>query len=202
MLKLQKINNSSFEEESALINVDTKELITKGDCYHDKIDEYIDGILYGLLYGNIDYEELEPISVTPDMELFKLCEFYNDCSYNNQDDNSEDEFEEDNDTDYVDTSNNFIEETNVEEIKEEIILPHQVKHQFEIYGDSTIHRYCNIIDALEITKNYETDLFCTDTDFHDGIVYSCLGLDDEDNNDLLKPFGVYYDENNKLQIIR
>lgn len=77
-LRLQKITNETFEEESALINVDTKELIVKGDYYHDKIDEYIDGIFFGLNYANIACERLPDISVNPSMELFKICDLYND----------------------------------------------------------------------------------------------------------------------------
>ena len=76
-MKLQKIINSTFEEESALINVDTNEVIASGDYYHDKINEYIEGILYGFDYVGIKYEKLESIFVTPDMELFNICEFYN-----------------------------------------------------------------------------------------------------------------------------
>ena len=80
-LRLQKINNAIFEEESALMNVDTKEIIAKGDYYHDKINEYIEGIFFGLTYANIDYERLPDISVNPNMELFNICSFYNDDEF-------------------------------------------------------------------------------------------------------------------------
>lgn len=192
MLRLQKVTNGSFEEELALINADTNEVITKGDYYHDKIDEYIDGVLYGLSYVNVDYEELEARTVTPDMDLFKICDFYNE-------DYEEDESEEDEENDdQSDEETNEIKQKTEEKI---ILLPHQVMHNFKIYGDGTRSLYCDIIKALEKTRDCEADLFCTDNS-DERIIYSCLGLENEDNNDLLKEFGVFYNKENRLEIIK
>ena len=77
-MKLQILINSTYNDEKALINADTKEIIVKGDYYHDKINEYIEGFLHGLRFTNIEYELLEELEVTPDMELFNICDFYND----------------------------------------------------------------------------------------------------------------------------
>ncbi|HHT96495.1 MAG TPA: hypothetical protein GXZ90_01200 [Clostridiales bacterium] len=81
-LRLQKIINETYEEEAALINVDTSEIIIKGDYYHNKISEYIDGIFHGLHYVNVSYERLPDQFVTPDMDLFKMCKFYEETEYN------------------------------------------------------------------------------------------------------------------------
>ena len=90
-MKLQTIINSTFDEELALINKDTNNVIVKGDYYHDKINEYIEGFLHGLNFANVDYELLEDIEVSPKDELFELCDFYNDelfelCDFYNEED--------------------------------------------------------------------------------------------------------------------
>lgn len=194
MLKVQKINNGSFEEEAALINVETNEVIVKGDYYHDKIDEYIDGFLYGLSYSGIDYQEIDEITVDPKTELFELCDFYDENCYDDEDEEPDDDCEDEED----DTEENTEDEV---EIKEEpILMPHQIEHHFKIYADGTTRLYSDIIEALKKTRNCEGDLFCYDNSDEE-IVCSCLGLECETNNDLLRPFGVYYDENNKLKVI-
>lgn len=192
-MRLQKVNNATFEEESALINVDTNEVIAKGDYYHDKIDEYIDGILHGLTYAGIEYEKLENISVTPNMNLFDICDFYNEESYLEEDISDEEEQHCELEQEVPE-----IEENTIEGVK---LLPHEIKHHFEICSAKTIRAHCNIIEALQKTRNCEGDLFCVDNDeFH--IVYSCFGLEYEDNNELLKNFGVMYDDENKLMVIK
>jgi hypothetical protein len=196
-MRIQKINNGSFEEEAALVDVDTNEVIVKGDYYHDKIDEYIAGFIHGLAYSSTGIEVLDTLTVTPDMELFKLCEFYDDGSDESDD---EDEFEEDDNTDYEDDTDDFIASDLINE-EPEILSPHTIKHHFKIYGESNRLVYCDIIEALRLTRNNEADLFYIDDDFEENIIYSCLGLEDETNNNLLKPFGVYYDDYNKLQIL-
>lgn len=89
-MKLQIIVNGTFEDERALIDVSAKtpKLIYKGDYYHDKIDEFIEGYLFCLDYNKITYTKLDEIVVLPnekdtyfdefivDKELFKLCDFY------------------------------------------------------------------------------------------------------------------------------
>jgi hypothetical protein len=77
-MKLQILYNATLEEEKALINVETKEIIMKGDYYHDKINYQIKGYLDGLKSMNIKYELLEELEVTPEMDLFNICDFYND----------------------------------------------------------------------------------------------------------------------------
>lgn len=77
-MRLQIAINSTFEEEKALLNLDNKEVIFRGDYYHDKIDEYIQGFLKGLSYANIQYELLDNAFITPDMEMFDVCDFVNE----------------------------------------------------------------------------------------------------------------------------
>ena len=38
-MKIQRVINGTYEEEVALIDIETNELLLKGDAYHDKIDK-------------------------------------------------------------------------------------------------------------------------------------------------------------------
>lgn len=71
--------NSTFEEEKALVerkeNGEKHIVVMKGDYYHDKIDEKINGFLLGLQYSNIEYE-LKEIEVFPNLKLFEELDFY------------------------------------------------------------------------------------------------------------------------------
>jgi len=70
------INGVYSEEEKALINMDTKEVILSGDYYHNKIDETINGFLKGLNYVNIKYNLLKTETITPENKMFNICNFY------------------------------------------------------------------------------------------------------------------------------
>ena len=77
-MKLKKIINGTFDEEKALVNMDTKEMILHGNYYDNKIDEYINGFLEGLNYAKVKYELLESETITPEYEMFNKCEFWNE----------------------------------------------------------------------------------------------------------------------------
>jgi hypothetical protein len=77
-MKLKKIINGTFDEEKALVNMDTKEMILHGNYYHDKIDEHMEGFLMGLKYVKVKYELLESETITPEYEMFNKCEFWNE----------------------------------------------------------------------------------------------------------------------------
>ena len=87
---LQVITNATMEDERALVDVSNKipKLICRGDYYHDKIDEYIEGFLFCLDYNKIKYEKLNGIAIKLtdketyygdnaiiNEELFGICEF-------------------------------------------------------------------------------------------------------------------------------
>ena len=64
--------NEYFDEEAALF-IDGK-LVVRGDEYHDKISEFIDGVLFGIeLCGHTVEKEAQSIDSSNDM--FALCEF-------------------------------------------------------------------------------------------------------------------------------
>lgn len=53
-MKIEILTNPYFEEEKCLV-IDG-EVLFQGDYYHNKIDEYIEGFLYGLDYAKIEYQ--------------------------------------------------------------------------------------------------------------------------------------------------
>lgn len=79
-MRLKILINDTNEEERALVNIDTKEVILRGDYYHDRIDERIDGFLYGLRYVGIKYNRLDNQHILPKQGMFKVCDFI-DCSF-------------------------------------------------------------------------------------------------------------------------
>lgn len=80
ILNLVKYYNETFEDERALVNKDTGEILCKGDYYHDKIDEHIEGFIRGLKYCG--YEVImDEIDINPDDKLFDKLGFYNDGDY-------------------------------------------------------------------------------------------------------------------------
>jgi len=187
-MKIQRVINGTYEEEVALIDIETNELLLKGDAYHDKIDKQIEGFLLGLLYCNFKHSLLEDKTITPTDKLFDICEFSN----------------EDYDDDEEDCE--ILEDIKGDEVLEYILKerhPHLINHRFEIDTiDGEVVFFGGIIEALEKTKDYEGDLFIAEGNRY-SIVYSCQGLELEDNNNCLKEFGVYYDEdNNVLHIIK
>lgn len=76
-MRLIIIVNETNEDEAALVNFDTKEAIIKGDSYHDKIFNKIEGFLQGLDFAKYKYELLEEDFV----EEGFVCEFYQGGHY-------------------------------------------------------------------------------------------------------------------------
>ncbi|QJI52421.1 hypothetical protein [Psychrobacillus phage Perkons] len=67
--------NDTFEEEKALYDLDKKEVILKGDYYHDKIDYQIMGYLLAL---EVDKEDIAEDIIDSTHVMFDKLEFYND----------------------------------------------------------------------------------------------------------------------------
>lgn len=64
--------NEYFDEEVALF-IDG-EFVVRGDEYHDKINDFIDGVLFGVeLCGHIVEKDTQ--SINSDNEMFAQCEF-------------------------------------------------------------------------------------------------------------------------------
>lgn len=64
--------NEYFEEEVALF-IDGK-LVVRGDEYHDKVSEFIDGVLFGIeLCGHTVMKASQ--SINSSNEMFARCEF-------------------------------------------------------------------------------------------------------------------------------
>lgn len=76
-MKLKIVVNNVCEEEMALVDITNNKVLVKGDCYHDKIKEYIKGYLKGLSDSGVHYELLGRIYADNEnnQELFVLCEF-------------------------------------------------------------------------------------------------------------------------------
>jgi hypothetical protein len=70
--------NSHFEEEKALVNLDTKQVILKGDYYHDKIDHLIEGYLQALKDYNLHNDEVQSEEINSNHEMYEELEFYNE----------------------------------------------------------------------------------------------------------------------------
>lgn len=187
-MRLRRVINGTFEDEVALINTKTNEVLIKGDAYHDKIDERIEGFLYGLVYANVKHSLVdEDLRIMPTDKLFDICDFSNEdySSYEDDDEEEIDLLEDVNGDEIVD---NILKEIKIE------ILPHLIKHRFEVCSIDEAVVFCgNIIDALDKTRDLEGDLFIAEVGRY-SIVYSCQGLELEDNNNCLKEFGVQYEE--------
>lgn len=76
-MKFLKITNETYQTESALMDIGLKTpiVIVKGDYYHDKIDDVIDGFKLALNYMKIEYDWKEEYIGTEN-EWFKELEFY------------------------------------------------------------------------------------------------------------------------------
>lgn len=76
-MKLKIVVNNICQEELALVDINNKKVLIKGDYYHDKIKEYINGYLKGLADSGIHYELLGRIYADNEnnKELFELCKF-------------------------------------------------------------------------------------------------------------------------------
>lgn len=87
-LNLTICTNGTYEEEKALIDKSTKEILCRGDYYHDKIDDFIEGFIYGLNYYGFEVTTNDE-TINPDNELFEKLEFTNEDCYDENDDDSE-----------------------------------------------------------------------------------------------------------------
>jgi DNA-binding LacI/PurR family transcriptional regulator len=67
--------NEKFEDERALFDLDKKKIILKGDYYHDKISEKIEGYLKALKDHNIYDEEVNAEWIDETHEHYVLMEF-------------------------------------------------------------------------------------------------------------------------------
>ena len=74
-IKFIKFINGTLEDEAALYDVNNNEIVIKGDDYHDKIYEKIDGIIQGIEYVGIEVAVEEKI-IYPDNEMFNVLDFY------------------------------------------------------------------------------------------------------------------------------
>jgi hypothetical protein len=79
-MNLVIFENATYEEEKALVNLDTDTVIMQGDYYHDKIDYKIEGYLEALKdLGYIkDTDHVEREEIGPANSWFIELEFYND----------------------------------------------------------------------------------------------------------------------------
>lgn len=76
-MQLLRIINATFEDETALVDISTKEpkIITKGDCYHDKIYEIIEGFKMCLNHMKIEYTYNTEM-VDKQSDWFEKLDFY------------------------------------------------------------------------------------------------------------------------------
>ena len=74
-IKFIRFINGAFENETALYNVGNNEIVIKGDDYHDKIYEKIDGIIQGIEYVGIEVA-VEVKIIYPNNEMFNVLGFY------------------------------------------------------------------------------------------------------------------------------
>lgn len=70
--------NEEFDEEKALVEIKedgTEQLIMKGDYYHDKIDQRMEGFLEALDYLEIEYSGNEEVKINHGHEKFDVLNF-------------------------------------------------------------------------------------------------------------------------------
>lgn len=70
--------NDTFEEERALVDLDTGVEILNGDYYHDKIDDRIAGYLSALRDHKIYTDEVPTEYIGKKHEYFGRLDFYDD----------------------------------------------------------------------------------------------------------------------------
>ena len=74
-IKFIKFINGTLEDEASLYNVGNNEIVIKGDDYHDKIYEKIDGIIKGIEYVGREVA-VERKMIYPGNEMFNVLDFY------------------------------------------------------------------------------------------------------------------------------
>jgi hypothetical protein len=77
-MKLVVYVNDEFEDEKALFDLDTKEVLVKGDQYHDSISGRIAGYIEALDDFDIYSEEIKREYIDSDHEHYKLIGFYSE----------------------------------------------------------------------------------------------------------------------------
>ncbi|HHT97704.1 MAG TPA: hypothetical protein GXZ90_07405 [Clostridiales bacterium] len=77
MKKLKIYINKTLEEEKALVDERTGEILLKGNYYHDKMYPQIKGLLKGFNIVNVVYHINEEI-IGPEHPMFNKLEFYED----------------------------------------------------------------------------------------------------------------------------
>lgn len=70
--------NGHYEEEKALVDLDTEKVIIKGDYYHDKIDYRIEGYIAALEDFEIYSDEVQEREIHSDHYMYKRLGFYNE----------------------------------------------------------------------------------------------------------------------------
>lgn len=76
-MNLIRYINDTYCKEEALVNLDDDEIIMKGDYYHDKISDNINGFLKGLEYAEIDFNfTTKYIVIEGNKDLFEKLDFY------------------------------------------------------------------------------------------------------------------------------
>lgn len=69
------LRNECYEDEAALYSKTYDKIILRGDYYHDKIEEKIEGFLLGLQYAGFDVISTSE-QINESSDLFKRCNFY------------------------------------------------------------------------------------------------------------------------------
>ena len=77
MIKFIKYINLTFEDESALYDETRGVIVKKGDSYHDKMNEWIEGFLGGIRYLSEEYD-VQLFGINPSDDMFEKLDFYNE----------------------------------------------------------------------------------------------------------------------------
>ena len=78
MIKIKKFINETFCEEQCLYDLTNDKVLLKGDYYHDKIDESIEGFVYAMEHFNIEHEYEEDELIGTDNCMFEKIGFANE----------------------------------------------------------------------------------------------------------------------------
>lgn len=74
MLNLKIFTNKVHEDEKALVNLDTDEVVLKGDYYHDHIIQLIEGFQLGLSIANVECI-IKTEDINQENKYFAICDF-------------------------------------------------------------------------------------------------------------------------------
>ncbi len=77
-MNLVIFENGTFEEEKALVDIDSGEIFLNGDYYHDKIDDKISGFLYAARHFGAYRGEVPTKEIGKDDDWFGKLGFYDD----------------------------------------------------------------------------------------------------------------------------